>query len=91
MSPSIAVAVGFVAGAFLGVIAGRDLVTSVTGLAAPRGRTKAAWGLLRRLVILTAGLLGSLLIGPWAWAGLAAGYLGAFSIVVLREFKAHVG
>ena len=37
------------------------------------------------------GLLGSLLIGPWAWAGLAAGYLGAFSIVVLREFKAHVG
>ncbi len=91
MRPVTAVLIGFVAGAVLGVIAGRDLVSSVTGLAYGHGRAKAAWGLLRRLAILAAGLLGSLFIGPLAWAGLAAGYLGAFSIVVMREIKAHVG
>ncbi|MEK7474580.1 MAG: hypothetical protein AAB152_02995 [Candidatus Coatesbacteria bacterium] len=91
MSASLAVLIGLVAGGGLGVIAGRDLTASVMELAASRGRAKAAWGLVRRLSILAAGLLGSLLIGPYAWAGLAAGYLGAFSVVVLREIKVHVG
>ena len=91
MSPVPAVLVGLVVGCGLGIIAGRDLATSVAGLAASRGRAKAAWGLVRRLVLLTVGLLGSLLIGPFAWAGFAAGYLGGFSTVVLREIKVHVG
>jgi len=91
MSPLPAVSVGLVAGVGLGIIAGRDLASSVAGLSGSRGRAKAAWGLVRRLVILTIGLLGSLLIGPFAWAGLAAGYLGGFSVVVLREIKVHAG
>jgi hypothetical protein len=91
MSASLAVLIGLVAGTGLGAIAGRDLATSVEGLAASRGRARAAWGLVRRIVILTLGLLGSLLIGPYAWVGLAAGYLGAFSFVVMRRIRVHAG
>ena len=91
VSPWLAVPAGLAAGAVLGVIAGRDLAGSVRSMAGSRGGFRAAFGFLRRIGILAAGLFGSLLIGPAAWAGMAAGYLGGFGATVWREARVHVG
>jgi len=82
---------GLVAGVALGVFGGRDLGVSVYRAAEGGRRWAAAFGLLRRMTLLSVALAGSLYLGSWAWAGLAAGYLAGFAGRVAREVSADVG
>ena len=82
--------VGAAAGAAAGAWNARDLSRSVAGFAGGGSRITTALGLFRRTAILAAALLGSLLLGPWAWAGVAAGYLAGFTLLVAREARVRV-
>jgi hypothetical protein len=54
-------------------------------------RLGVALGLFRRMIIFLAAMSGTLLFGPGYLAGAAVGYLGAFSLVVVREVRSHAG
>jgi len=86
MTPSASLVVGFSCGIALGWLSGRDLAASA---ARSSSSLHAALGLARRGGYLASGLSLSLVLGPKAWLGVAAGYLGAFAASVGREALAR--
>lgn len=88
MTPNAAILGGFLAGILSGAFAGADLSASAVALGTGRLGPRIAFGLTRRLTVFAALLLLSLALGPFAWAGAAAGYLAGFAFMIARATRA---
>ena len=66
---------------------GRHLAGWVSQLTSGRGRLSYTLGLVGRNGLLAAVLVGSIALGPWAWTGVAAGYLAGFAAAVARGVR----
>jgi len=91
MNAIMAISAGVAGGTVAGAIAGHDLVRSVSALTASRPRLTVVFGLIRRMGIFAGTIVASIAGGPACLVGAAFGYLGGFSVIVVREVRGHVG
>ncbi len=79
--------VGIFAGLGVGMFTGRNLASSVARTCFKAAKGRYVFGLICRTGLLAAALIGSLVLGPWAWAGVAAGYLAGFAATIARNVR----
>ncbi len=88
MTPAVWIGAAFCLGGAAGLAAARDFLRAALTPSDSPLRT-AILGMLRRAGIFLAVLVISTSMGPFAWAGAAAGYLAAFMTVAYRRSAAH--
>lgn len=83
----ITVASGIAIGLAAGAYSGYDIGHSVSLVSAGRPGGKVMVGILRRSVVILAGLFGGLAIGRWALVGVVVGIICGFAGAVVMQVR----